>query len=121
MAASVVTPEGRDKRPINFWTSFAVFQIFEEQVAASGMSKAAIVRYLIKEYVQDPARFDDLEIVLAGAPKANDVKICGWVDRAPYEVFQSLLRARGLSVTDALCALIQVRKKETSSESKESR
>lgn len=120
MASNAVSSvHGSDKRPINFWVSSFVFQELEDQVEVSGKSKAAIVRYLIQEYVQDPSRFDDLEKILEGRTKTNDVKICGWVERAPYEMFQSLVKERGLSVTDALCALIQVRKKETSSDNKE--
>jgi hypothetical protein len=109
LAADTARP-GRpdDKRPINFWVSQGLYATLQNGVKSRHgfTSMASLVRFLMAKYVEDEARFDDLE-QYQDAPGA-DVKVNVWVEADRYATFKALVDKRGLSVTDAIKALIKM-------------
>lgn len=98
-----------DNRPINFWVSRRLFQKMDNGLCSDkGFgSKSALIRYLMGKYIQDESRFDDLDQYqdYAGVDSA---KVNAWVPKDIYATFQSMVKRRGLSVTDAVVALVMV-------------
>jgi hypothetical protein len=98
---------GRAERPVNFWVSR---RLFDKTKAMNGFSsKGALVRFLMNKFVSVPDRFDDLHM---WQEDGTDVKINVWVDRKIYDTFKDLVNARGLTVTDALKALLRMYEEE---------
>lgn len=98
---------GRAERPVNFWVSR---RLFDKTKAMNGFSsKGALVRFLMNKFVSVPDRFDDLHL---WQEDGTDVKINVWVDRKIYDTFKDLVNARGLTVTDALKALLRMYEEE---------
>jgi len=93
--------------PVNIWVSRRLYDRIQEtiQVKNGVKSMSSLARYLISKYITDEDSFDDLEQY---QESGNDVKINVWVDKDKYETFQVLLKRRGMTVTDALKALITV-------------
>lgn len=108
IAADSTRPMGNDpRRPINFWVSQGLYQSLKDNAKDSVFhSMASLVRYLMAKYVASEASFDDLEKYQAAAGTGSDVKINVWVERDMYAAFKDLVVKRGLTVTDALKALI---------------
>lgn len=108
IASDSTRPMGNDpRRPINFWVSQALYQSLKDNAKDSVFhSMASLVRYLMSKYVSNEAGFDDLEKYQAAAGTGSDVKINVWVERDMYAAFKDLVVKRGLTVTDALKALI---------------
>lgn len=111
MAADTAAPlagtQGK-RRIINFWTSRQLHERMNNGMATSrGLrSLSQLIRYLMASYVADVERFDDL-----GQYQDTDeidVKVNVWVPIEQYEVFKTLVDARGLSVTDAVKSLIRM-------------
>lgn len=108
IAADSTRPAGNDsRRPINFWVSQSLYQSLKDHAKDSAFhSMASLVRYLMSKYVANVTGFDDLEKYQAAAEVGSDVKINVWVERDMYAAFKDLVVERGLTVTDALKALI---------------
>lgn len=104
-----------DNRPINFWASRRLFNRMENGVCSENgfKSKSALIRYLMNKYIQDEVQFDDLEQYQDNAEEADAAKVNAWVPKDTYETFKTKLDRRGLSVTDAIKALIMVFDEET--------
>jgi hypothetical protein len=110
MAAEVVTraSPGGAERPVNFWVSR---RLYDKIKALNGFtSTGSLVRFLMGKFVTDAERFDDLA---QWQENGSDVKINVWVDRKIYETFKTTVSDRGMTVTDALKALIRVYEEET--------
>lgn len=98
---------GRAERPVNFWVSR---RLFDKTTTMNGFSsKGALVRFLMNKFVSVPDRFDDLHL---WQEDGTDVKINVWVDRKIYDTFKELVNKRGLTVTDALKALLRMYEEE---------
>jgi len=109
MAAEVVSraPNGSAERPVNFWVSR---RLFKKVKSLNGFtSTGSLVRYLMKKYVLDPDRFDDLE---SWQDKGTEVKVNVWVENDTYETFKAVVNRRGATVTDALKSLIRMYEEE---------
>jgi len=98
---------GKDARPINFWVSQKLYGTLQ-----NGLSKrygfksvAALVRFLMSQYVADAPRFDD---VLQFQDHGNDVKVNVWVPRDVYAEFKQLADKNGGTVTDTIRGLIRM-------------
>jgi hypothetical protein len=104
-----------DNRPINFWTSRRLFDRMENGVISKNgfKSKSALIRYLMNKYIQDEPQFDDLEQYQDNAEEADAAKVNAWVPKDTYGTFKSRVDRRGMSVTDAIKALIMVYDEET--------
>lgn len=102
-----------EQRPINFWVSRPLHTRIKEHIRPRNgtNSLGSLVKYLIRKYVEDPDRFDDLERYQDTGKK--DIKINVWVNAGDYEKFKMLLDQRRMTVTDAVKALLQVYDEET--------
>jgi len=105
MAADVAgrSATGSAERPVNFWVSRRLYNKIKELNGFS--STGSLVRYLMSKYVTDQSRFDDLA---QWQDEGSDLKINIWVDRSIYETFKTTVNAEGMTVTDALKALIRM-------------
>jgi len=94
---------GGAERPVNFWVSR---RLYDKVKSLKGFkSTGSLVRFLMNKFVLDTDRFDDLEL---WQDAGSEVKINVWVDRQYYETFKEKVTERGLTVTDALKALIRM-------------
>jgi len=98
-----------DNRPINFWVSRRLFERMSNGLCSDRgfKSKSALIRYLMGRYLQSEKQFDDLE-QYQDVEGVDDVKINAWVPKATYDTFKIMLDRRGMSVTEALKALVMV-------------
>jgi len=105
MAAETRGRSDEDRRPINFWVSRSLYDRLQNglRTRAKFPSIGALIRYLMGKYVEDESRFDDLPQYIE---EGSDVKVNCWVDRGTYASFKERLDARGMTVTDAVKALI---------------
>ena len=105
--ASRASAEGRSeaRRPINFWVSRSLSNTLTSLTSEgrSFRSTGGLLRYLISMYVRNEDRFDELDRY---QDAGTDVKINAWVDQDNYNTFKALLDKRGMTVTDALKALV---------------
>ena len=103
-----------NNRPINFWTSRKLFNRMENGVCSDNgfKSKSALIRYLMNKYISDEGQFDDLE-QYQDCVEADAAKVNAWVPKDTYETFKARMDRRGMSVTDAIKALIMVFDEET--------
>lgn len=94
------------QRLVNFWVSRRLFDRIQEGLKnyKAFNSMGSLVRYLINKYIEDEARFDDLELY---QDEGADSKLNVWVDREHYDTFKVLLDKRGVTVTDAIKSLIR--------------
>jgi len=101
------TTKERDRRPINFWVSRRLHNRLKNGVRTRNgfTSMGSLVRYLVGAYVADEGRYDDLENY---QEEGADVKINVWVETSSYGDFKELLATRGMTVTDAVKALIRM-------------
>ena len=119
-ACELVTDASKPKmlhannRPINFWTSRKLFNRMENGVCSDNgfKSKSALIRYLMNKYISDEGQFDDLE-QYQDCVEADAAKVNAWVPKDTYETFKARMDRRGMSVTDAIKALIMVFDEET--------
>lgn len=97
-----------ERRIINFWVSRKLHNRMTNGMTTSrGLkSMSQLVRYLMSTYVTDVQRFDDLDRYQDAS--SSDVKLNVWVPMDQYETFKRLVNQRGMGVTDALKALIQM-------------
>lgn len=103
-----VLPQRIDnKTPINFLISSALHQSVHSYVRNGSRygSVSALMRSMISSFITRPEQYEDLQ---SWQDEGSDVKVNGWVDGQQYEVFKGMCRARGLSYTDALKALLLV-------------
>ncbi len=118
MATDATKPRNRtsNNRPINFWVSRRLFQRMDNGLCSDKgfNSKSALIRYLMSKYIQDEGQFDDLE-QYQDAAGSDSAKVNVWVPIDTYETFKTLLDKRGVSVTDAVIALVMVYEMETNS------
>lgn len=109
MAADAVKGRSKagDQRLVNFWVSRRLFERIQEGLKTykAFNSMGTLVRYLICKYIEDEARFDDLELY---QDEGADTKLNVWVDRKHYDTFKVLLDKRGVTVTDTLKSLIRM-------------
>jgi hypothetical protein len=109
MAADVISssPSGSAQRPVNFWVSR---RLYDKVKALNGFkSTGSLIRFLMSKYVRDSSRFDDLA---QWQEDGSDLKINVWVDQEVYGVFKGMVNKDGLTVTDALKALIRMYEEE---------
>lgn len=66
-------------------------------------SMSAVARFMVSTFIQDPSRFDDLENY---QDEGQDTRLNLWIGLASYTTFRSIIAKRGLTVTEALKALI---------------
>lgn len=109
IAAEVTTSlgSGSAQRPVNFWVSTRLYTKIKTLNGFKSMG--SLIRYLMQKYVLDDARFDDLEQY---QETGSDIKINVWVDSGVYGTFKEMVNVRGISVTDALKALIRMYEEE---------
>lgn len=114
MAAEAVKKNSKtsDQRLVNFWVSRKLFDRIQEGLKdyQAFNSMGSLVRYLISKYIEDEARFDDLELY---QDEGADVKVNVWVERDRYDTFKVLLDKRGMTITDAIKNLIAMYELET--------
>lgn len=102
IASSKQPSEGTEtRRPINFWVSEGLYSRLHGPIGFTSMGAA--VRHLMRVYVEDPDRFDDLGNYQDETPAT---KVSVWVDRDVYATFQTEVGGRGLTVTDACKSLL---------------
>lgn len=94
-----------EPRPINFYVSRGLSgRVAHGLKTRNGFhTKASLVRYLMRKYVEDESRFDDLE---AYQDDGSHTKINVWVDGVLYRSFKQRVNNRGMTVTQALKGLI---------------
>lgn len=116
MATDASKPKNKtsDNRPINFWVSRRLFQRMDNGLCSNKgfNSKSALIRYLMAKYIQDDVQFDDLE-QYQDAAGTDSARINAWVPMDTYETFKAMLDRRGMSVTEAVIALVMVYEMET--------
>lgn len=101
-AAATGAADEEARKMVTFWVSRDLY----DSVLGSGFpSTSALIRYMIAQYVEDPARFDDMKEPDVGE---NDVKVNVRVDSIAYKQFKKLVDAKGLLVSGALKALIHL-------------
>lgn len=115
--AADATRQGRAhtrKRPLNFWVSRALYDRIQEGLKAHAAfdSMAGLIRFLMGSYVSDESRFDDLEHY---QEDGTDVKVNVWVEEDRYATFKTLVDKRGLTVTDAVKALVRLYEEQSES------
>lgn len=98
---------GKQARPINFWVSSKLYATLQNGLSTryGFKSMAALVRFLMSQYVSDAPRFDD---VLQFQDLGTDVKINVWVPRDVYAEFKELADKNGGTVTDTIKGLIRM-------------
>jgi hypothetical protein len=98
-----------NNRPINFWVSRRLFERMNNGLCSDRgfKSKSALIRYLMGKYIHSEPQFDDLE-QYQDAEGVDDAKVNAWVPKDTYETFKTMLDRRGMSVTDAVKALVMV-------------
>lgn len=109
MAADVVaaSASGSAQRPVNFWVSR---RLYDKIKSLNGFkSTGSLIRFLMSKYVTDSKRFDDLS---QWQEEGTDVKINVWVDKGVYGSFKTMVNDNGLTVTDALKALVRMYEEE---------
>lgn len=114
-ACEIATDASRPKmrhannRPINFWVSRRLFERMNNGLCSDTgfKSKSALIRYLMGKYIGSEKQFDDLE-QYQDTEGADDAKVNAWVPKDTYETFKTLLDRRGMTVTDAIKALVMV-------------
>ncbi len=108
IATDTTRPSSEDsRRPINFWVSKALHEdLLARAQGTSFKSMASLIRYLMTKFVEEPDRFDDLSNY-QDTPD-SDLKINVWVEKGMYATFKILVDGRGMTVTDALKALIKL-------------
>jgi hypothetical protein len=114
-ACEIATDASRPKmqhsnnRPINFWVSRRLFDRMNNGLCSDRgfKSKSALIRYLMGKYISSEPQFDDLEHY-QDAEGVDDAKVNAWVPKDTYETFKTMLDRRGMSVTDAVKALVMV-------------
>lgn len=114
LVADSFVQEGQDnsRRLINLWLSQGCHEQLRGCLKAKNgfASMSGLVRYLMDRYVEDPSRYDDLNLY---ADDGIDVKINIWVDREVYAQFKPLVDGRGSTVTDTIKSLILLYAAET--------
>lgn len=119
MAADTAAPKTKhaDNRPINFWVSRRLFNRMNNGLCSDRgfKSKSALIRYLMSKYIQAENQFDDLEHY-QDPDSADAAKVNAWVPKDTYATFQTMIQQRGMTVTDAIKALVMVYEEETSKE-----
>jgi hypothetical protein len=105
MASESAPQSGAALRPINFWVSDKLYKSLQSNARGGFHSMAALVRYMMAKYVSDADRFDDLQQY---QDEGSDVKVNVWVETDRYANFKQLVDSRGLTVTDAIKALIRM-------------
>ena len=101
------TSKNSKSRSINIWVSTSFYKRIQDSLKnKKGFSSiGALARYLMQKYLEDPARFDDLEqYQVLGA----DNKINIWVDADIYTQFKELVSKRGSTVKDSIISLIAI-------------
>jgi hypothetical protein len=97
--------KGENRRPIDFWISRKlhsnVTHTIETRNGFNGMGQ--LVRFVMSKYVVQTDRFEDLEMF---QDEGTDVKINVWVPEDTYGTFKALVNERGMTVTDAVKALL---------------
>jgi hypothetical protein len=98
-----------EQRPVNVWVSR---QLHDRIVGHLGSkkgfaSKAALLRYLVREYVADETRYENLgQYQDDGSPFANGVRVFFWIENGIYRDFQARLAKRGLDVSEVCRSLL---------------
>lgn len=94
-------------RPLNFWVSRELYTNLTSGIKRhKGFnSMGALVRHLMRMYVQNEGRFEDLT---SYQDVGTDVKINVWVDPTEYESFKTLVQSMGSTVTDTIKSLIRM-------------
>jgi len=105
MAAESTPHSDTTLRPINFWVSEQLYNSLQSNARGGFNSMAALVRYLMAKFVTDESRFDDLDKY---QDAGSDVKVNVWVETDRYASFKKIVDSRGLTVTDAIKALIRM-------------
>ena len=107
------TPRGEERRLVNFWVARKMHERIQEAIRTRDgfVSLGHLVRYMMTKYVEDPARYNDLERYQDHGP--SEVRINVWVDIPVYESFKRLLELNQMTVTEAIKALIAVYDEET--------
>ncbi len=99
------TGKSTHRRPINLWISQQLYgQLTASLETRKGFSSmGSLVRYMMGIFVEDPSKFEDVRLY---QDHAAEVKINLWVDPADYDLFKQALGKLGLSVTEAVRALL---------------
>jgi len=103
---------GEFRRPVNFLVSRYLYDLMTNLVnnETGPKSMGALIRYLISMYIDNTSRFDDLEQY---QDDGSDVKINVWIDEKDYAQFKKLLGTRGVTITNAIKALVMMYASET--------
>lgn len=102
--AITATPSGVGKRRlVNFWTSAELYKWMNGSSGFDGMG--SLVRFLMGWYLEDPSRFDDLNLY-QDEEAATRVNV--WVDAGAYKEFKAALDQQGVTVTAAFRALLSM-------------
>jgi len=103
-----VLPQRIDnKTPINFLISDNLHKVVNKYVHNGSKfgSVSALMRSMISSFIAQPELYEDLQ---SWQDEGSDVKVNGWVDGLQYQLFKNMCRAKGISYTDALKALLLV-------------
>lgn len=108
MAAEAVASgraEKENRRPLNFWVSRTLYASIQDELdRGTGFNGMGVmVRTLMRLFVKDPSRFDDLPLYKSDG---SEVKVNVWVDADWYSLFKDMVAARDMTVTDGVKALI---------------
>ena len=94
--------------PVVLWVSRQLSDAVLARLGASTSaykSMSGLVDGLIELYVRHPDQFEDLALY---QDEGNDAKLNLRAESERYEVFKTLVRARGLTITDAIKALLLI-------------
>lgn len=103
--AAASKTDNTSQRLINFWMSRSLYDRIQKSLnSPEGFSSmGALIRTLMKSFVSDPSRFDDLYLY---QDEQNEVRVNVWVDRETYATFKTILDIDGKTVTESLRSLI---------------
>ena len=97
---------------INFWVSHQLYKDIENLIGKNYQkSMGALVRYLISNYLTHPSMYQDMERYQSSG---SDIKVNVKVDVDVYADFKICMEERGITITDAIKALICIYKDEVS-------
>lgn len=95
------------KTLVNVWMDREIFASLKGRMNPTGLmvyqSVAEFIRFLMREYTKSPSSYDDLSTYQS---PNRDVRLSFWCPPSDYAAFKDTAQANGMTVTDAITALV---------------